>query len=92
MITEPTKGNILVELSASEWGDIPVPEKSHDSLTYGKVISVSKSEVEKNDWLVGRTAYWRKYRDDARIGENMCFIEVKDIMGTSYENTASTDK
>ena len=92
MIIEPTKGTVLVELGTSEWGDIPVPEKAHDSLTWGKVVAVNESETKEYGWMVGRNAHWRKYKDDARVDRTSCFIEIKDILGTSYENTASTDK
>jgi len=84
---EPMAGTVLAKLSTSEFGDIPVPEKQHDSMTWGKVLAVNGYDLEIYGYLEGRVAYWRKYKDDARIpGEDrLVFIEIKDILGTSYE-------
>jgi co-chaperonin GroES (HSP10) len=90
MIIEPMRGTVLVELGTSEWGDIPVPEKSHDSLTWGKVVAVNEDDKEAYGFLQNRNAHWRKYKDDARVDNNYAFIEIKDILGTSYANTTST--
>jgi len=84
---EPMAGTVLVKLATSEFGDIPVPEKQHDSMTWGQVLLVNKFDHEIYGFLEGRMAYWRKYKDDARIPgkDKLVFIEIKDILGTSYE-------
>lgn len=87
---QPEPGNVVVKLPVSEYGDIPVPEKQHDSLTWGTVVAISEADKDKA-YLMGRTAYWRKYKDDARLGDNLCLIEIKDIMGSSFENTTGTN-
>jgi hypothetical protein len=86
----PVKGRILVQLGASEWGDIPVPEKTFDSVTNGVVIKVHPDdEKEYGDW-VGEQAYWKLYKDDLRVatlpdGGKLAIILISDIDGTSYE-------
>jgi len=94
MTIAPMEGTVLVQLSTSEFGDIPVPEKQHDSMTWGKVIGVNPAD-DKYVFLLNKTAYWRKYKDDARVpGEQkLVFIEIKDILGVSFEqeeNNADT--
>lgn len=88
---EPFKGVVLVEL-LGEFGNIPTVVKEHTTLTSGTIIAVNKADEEEYGFLVGRTAYWRKYKDDARIGKNGCFIDIKDILGSSYEDTSGTDR
>lgn len=76
---------MLVQLPESEHGDLPTVKKEHDSLTWGTVICVSLMDNERYGYLLGRTAHWRKYKDDARLGDNLALIEIGDILGTSYE-------
>lgn len=92
MIIEPNEGVVLVELPTSEWGNIPVPEKPHDSLTGGMIIAINPADSEKFGHWNGRMAHWRKYKDDARIKKNLALIEIKDILGTSYESTETANK
>lgn len=89
-IIEPEKGVVLVKLGVSEYGDIPVPPKDHDSLTWGEVVSINKEDRDDYSYLLGRRAHWRKYKDDlridAKVGDSiLCLIEIKDILGTSYD-------
>lgn len=84
---EPAEGVVLVEL-IKEFGDIPTPEKSHDSLTSGKIVSVNKADEDYNS-RIGQIAHWRKYVDDARLPGNLCFIDIKDIKGFSYAPDSS---
>jgi len=95
-VIEPSVGTVLVKLAVSEHGDIPVPEKNHDSITNGTILAVHPDDKEKYGDLVGRTGYWRLYKDDLRIdarvgAEKLCLIEIKDILGSSYEDTSSRD-
>jgi hypothetical protein len=91
MITiEPTKGSVLVSLPPSDYGDVVLTEKAYDSVTNGEILSVAKEDEEKIGHWVGRIGYWHKFRDDARITgtadtRKMALVEVKDILGTSYE-------
>lgn len=89
MNIEPQTGRVLVELATSNYGDIPMPEKSYDSITSGKIITVNTEDIVAGfqvDW-VGRTGYWRLYKDDCRVegpnGEKLALIEVNDVMGLS---------
>lgn len=91
IIIEPEPGNVLVQLPESEHGDLPVVKKEHDSLTWGTVIFVNVTDSEHYGYLLGRVAHWRKYKDDARLGGNLALIEIRDILGTSYD-TSSTDR
>lgn len=86
MIVEPEPGVILVRLATSEFGDVPVPEKAHDSMTHGTVVAINPENKDRA-YLMGRTAYFRKYKDDARLFEDnkLALIEIKDVLGTSYE-------
>ncbi|MDE1829390.1 MAG: hypothetical protein KGI25_03605 [Thaumarchaeota archaeon] len=96
-ILEPMQGSVLVELGISEFGDIPVPTKDHDSMTWGRVIAVNEEDKDF-EFLIDRIAFWRKYKDDARVpdtiaeGKRYVWIEIKDILGTANEITTSTDK
>lgn len=81
---EPEPGNVVVKLPEA----LPTVVKDHDSLTYGVVISVSPTDKDKQ-YLLGKVAYWRKYKDDARIDNQHALIEIKDIMG--HESTSSRD-
>ena len=82
---KPSRGVVLVDLIPA-FGDIPTVQKSHDSLTSGKVIAVNKYD-EKD--LLGCTAFWRLYKDDARLPGNLALIEIKDILG--YEEPPSNN-
>lgn len=87
---EPMPGTVLVQLAESEYGNIPVPVKSHDSLTWGQVVSVNEDDVIACGFLRGRVAYWRKYKDDARIpNTKLALIEIKDILGSSYDSDST---
>ncbi len=88
-IIEPTKGNILAKLSTSEYGDIPVPEKDYDSITWGTVVATNEEDKEEYGYLLGRQAYWRRFKDDCRIADEktLVLIEINDILGSSYEST-----
>lgn len=74
---KPEQGIVVVEFPMV----LPTVVKDHDSLTYGKVIAVNEKDVDKA-YLLGKTAYWRKYKDDARIDNDHALIEIKDIMGS----------
>ena len=95
-ILEPMQGSVLAELATSEFGDIPVPEKQHDSTTWAKVMAVNENDKEYL-YLLDRTIFYRKYKDDARIPsviedkKKLVFIDIKDILGTAYEGSASTN-
>jgi len=89
-VIEPAKGRVLVKLGASAYGEIPVPPKDYDSITYGLIVKVSEEdEKEYGNW-VKKIGYWRKYKDDMRVeviegGDSLALIDIIDIMGTSYE-------
>jgi co-chaperonin GroES (HSP10) len=95
-ILEPESGSVLVELGISEFGNIPVPEKQHDSMTWGKVIAVNEMDTDK-EYLIGRIAFWRKYKDDARVpdaiaeGKRYVWIQIEDILGTAYEGSVTSN-
>jgi hypothetical protein len=91
MTIEPEPGVVLVQLPESEHGNLPSVRKEHDSLTWGTVLAINEDDKDKA-YLVGRNIHWRKYRDDARVGKNMALIEIGDILGTSFESTASKDQ
>lgn len=80
------KGTVLAKLSASEYGDIPVPEKDYDSITWGTVVELNKDDADY-DYLLGRQIYYRRFKDDARIAfdKTLVLIEIKDILGSSYD-------
>ena len=82
----PEPGVVLVQLAVSKYGDIPVVDKPHNSVTFGTVVQVNETDKDKQ-YLKGRTAYWREYKDDARVddAERLCLIEIKDILGTSED-------
>lgn len=83
---EPEPGTVLVKLAESEFGNIPVPTKAYDSLTWGLVVKLNSADTTKT-YLENRIAYWRKYKDDARVPETkFALIEIKDILGSSYES------
>lgn len=91
MTIQPTSGVVLVELAASNFGElIPLPEKNFDSITHGTILAVG-SPQDFADW-VGCTAFWRQYKDDCRVddgsGRKLALIEAKDILGVT---DASTD-
>lgn len=90
MIISPSAGVVLVELAPSNYGNFRLPEKTYDSITSGTVIAVPSDDEEHQAW-VGRTAYWRAYKDDCRVpaedGRKLALIEIKDILGTAYVST-----
>lgn len=90
-IIEPADGVVLAKLSTSEFGDIPIPEKAHDSMTYGVIVKVPKGAGMEN--RIGQTAFWRKYKDDARIPgkDKLVLIEQKDILGYAHSDTDSSN-
>lgn len=88
VMIEPRTGAVLVELAASNYGAIPLPEKSYDSITSGKIIAVSDEvSIPPLKEMIGKTGYWRLYKDDCRVegpnGEKQALIEIKDILGLS---------
>lgn len=87
---EPADGVVLVKLSTSEFGDIPVPEKAHDSMTHGIIVAVSRDNSILQEHI-GKLAFWRKFKDDARIPgkEKLVLIEVKDILGYGTDSSSS---
>jgi hypothetical protein len=95
MIIEPSDGVVLVELAASNYGDFQLPEKSYDSISYGVIVAISPVPGLAKDWI-GRTAYWRMYKDDCRLTDDndrkLALIEIKDILGTSYASNDSATR
>lgn len=89
-VIEPVKGRILVKLGASEYGNIPVPEKTYDSVTSGEIIKINpEDEHDYGNW-VGRTGHWKQFKDDLRVatlptGEKLAIILISDVDGTSHE-------
>lgn len=84
MIIEPNQGVLLVKLPASEFGNIPVPDKAYASTTYGEVLYVHHTDKTKHGYLVGRTAYWDKFKDiKIPTTDNLAFVKVEDVMGYS---------
>lgn len=88
MIT-PQAGVVLVALSASNYGAVPLTEKTtFDSITSGTIIAISPLDEKDLTFKVGDMGYWRQYKDDARVkgdkGEKQALIEIKDILGTSH--------
>lgn len=77
-------GTVLCR-AESEFDNIPVPEKDYDSMTWGTILAVNKNDEADYGFLVGRQAHWRKFKDDCRVGKNDVLIEIKDILGSSYE-------
>jgi len=81
-VIEPAEEVVLVEL-ISKFGNVPTVGKPHDTYTSGKILAVGNNVPKEK---IGKIAHWRGYKDDARVGDNQCLIEVKDILGY-----ASTD-
>lgn len=89
-VIEPAKGRVLVKLGASNYGDIPVPPKDYDSITYGLIVRVNEQDKEEYGAWVNKIGYWRQFKDDMRVevsegGESLALVDINDIMGTSYE-------
>jgi hypothetical protein len=82
IVVAPEPGVAVVQLPTSEYGDVPVLTKAHDSLTYGMLLAVNEADQKNKGYLVGRTVYFRKYKDDARLTGNQALIEIKDILGS----------
>lgn len=81
---------MLVRLDTSEFGAIPVPEKTYDSVTKGIILSVNSKDENEYGYLVGKRGYWRLYKDELRVGElptgeKLALILINDIEGTSEE-------
>lgn len=88
-VITPEQGRVLVKLDTSEYGEVPVPEKTYDSVTSGTILAINENDVDYQ-YLVGRKGYWRLYKDDLRVaklptGEKLALILIKDIDGTSEE-------
>ena len=86
---EPEPGNALVNLVPT-YGDVPVPPKSYDSLTAGEILAVHPNDKDKQ-YLVGRIGHWAQFKDDVRLEGNIAFVPLKDILGSSYADTANRD-
>jgi len=89
-VIEPQEGRVLVRLETSEYGAIPVPEKTYDSVTSGTILSVNEKDKDSYGYLVGKIGYWKLYKDDLRVGvlptgEKLALILINDIDGTSEE-------
>lgn len=89
-VIQPQEGRVLVRLDTSEFGAIPVPEKTYDSVTSGAILSVNSKDEDKYGYLVGKRGYWRLYKDELRVGvlptgEKLALILINDIEGTSEE-------
>lgn len=76
MKIEPAEGVVLVELVKNKFSI----EKDHTTYTSGKILA---GDVRHE----GQIAHWRGFKDDARVGNNQCLIEIKDILG--YENPSN---
>jgi len=88
-VIEPTQGRVLVKLGVSEYGNIPVPPKDYDSITWGLIVKVNPADKEYSGW-VGKFGHWRRFKDDMRVdfssgNENFALVDIIDIMGISYE-------
>lgn len=90
-VITPMPGVALVQLGASEFGNVPVPEKAHDSMTSGIVVGMNPSDSNWKD-LMGKTIYYRKFKDDARINgkDKLVLIEISDILGSSYDTDSAS--
>ena len=89
-VIEPEQGRVLVKLGTSKYGDVPVPEKSYDTVNEGEIVAVNPDDEELYSRLVGRTAFFRDYKDELRVGElptgeKLALILINDIEGTSPE-------
>jgi len=88
-VITPEQGRVLVKLDTSEYGEVPVPEKTYDSVTSGTILAINESDTD-HQYLVGRRGYWRLYKDELRVakldtGEKLALILINDIEGTSEE-------
>lgn len=89
-VVEPTKGRILVKLGVSEYGDIPVPPKDYDSITWGLIVKVHPDDEKEYGKWVGKFGHWKKFMDDLRIdsvvgNETLALIPIDKVDGLSYE-------
>ena len=89
-VIEPTKGRVLVKLGVSEYGDIPVPPKDYDSITWGLIVKLHPDDVKEYGHWVNKFGHWRKFMDDMRVdfssgSENFALVDIDKIMGISYE-------
>lgn len=87
---EPEVGILLIQLASSKYGAISTDKKNYkDEPTFGKVIAVNPDD-ETNKRFMGRTVYYRQFKDDCRTGDDkLALIEVKDVMGSSDASTLS---
>lgn len=94
MIIRPREGVVLVKLAASNYGDIPMPEKSYDSITNGVIVATNPKDTE-SDFQVGDSGFWRLYKDDCRVtgdnDEKLALINITDILGTADGTTNTKD-
>lgn len=89
-VIEPAKGRLLVKLGASPYGDIPVPPKDYDSVTYGTIIKLHPDDMKEYGHWIGRVGYFKLYMDDLKVtdelgGDKLSLIAIDKIDGTSYE-------
>lgn len=93
MIIEPFVGVVLVELPASNYGVIPMPSKSYDSITHGTVLAINPKDQDTWGHLVGRTVHYPTFKDDCKVKtddkRNLQLIPIKDIYGSSYTETTN---
>jgi hypothetical protein len=80
---KPQPGWALVSIAASEWGDIPTPQKTYDSVTSGEILEIHPSDQPEYGDLVGHVGHWAKFKDDIRFG-TFSFVKLSDIAGISY--------
>jgi hypothetical protein len=84
---QPEVGTALVELSKSS---IPTPEKSYDSVMSGRIIALHPEDMKLKSYLLHRIGYWRQFKDDLRVSNNQALIEIKDILGSSPDESTDT--
>ncbi len=93
-VIEPTKGRILVKLDASKYGNVPVPEKTYDTVNSGEVVKIHPDDLkEYQDWI-GKAVFFRDYMDDLRVavladGEKLALIKIDNVEGTSYNDKSN---
>jgi hypothetical protein len=93
-VIEPEKGRVLVKLGVSKYGNVPVPEKTYDTVNEGEIIAVNEIDRESWGYLVGRTGHFKDYMDDLRVatlptGKKLALIRIDNIEGTSYDDKSN---
>lgn len=93
MVIEPQPEVLLIELAASNHGDLPIGEQ-YNEITQGVVIKINPEDKEFHGKLLNRTVYFRQFKGDCQIfhdKKKLALIELKDILGSSYapENTTA---